>query len=174
MSAPAATLPGRSQHLKKASQSSDARRRRKKGCNRRVPSLRRSRCGLRCKHATGMFAYAAASEKHFARSERRRDRLQRSQGAERSGSPLAEKASAFFDSLKSPPGTSPADFASCQKASQSFAACRRRKKMKSFFRRRVRRKNTLRGASVAGAIGYEAQSEANLPCRKRRQPFSTK
>ena len=48
-----------------------ARRRRKKGCNRRVPSSRRSRCGLRCKHAAGMFAYAAASEKHFARSERR-------------------------------------------------------------------------------------------------------
>ena len=46
--------------------------------------------------------------------------------------------------------------------------------MISFFRRRVRRKNTLRGASVAGAIGHEAQSEANLPCRKRRQPFSTK
>ena len=51
-----------------------ARRRRKKSCNRRGPSSRRSRCGLRCKHAAGMFAYAAASEKHFARSERRRDR----------------------------------------------------------------------------------------------------
>ena len=80
----------RSQRVKKASQSSraavgsyaairmrpapcgyTARRRRKKVCNREVPSSRRSRCGLRCKHASGIFAYAAASEKHFARSERR-------------------------------------------------------------------------------------------------------
>ena len=71
----------RSQRVKKASQSSraavgsyaairmrpapcgyTARRRRKKCCSRRVPSSRRSRCGLRCKHAAGMFAYAAASE----------------------------------------------------------------------------------------------------------------
>ena len=63
-----------------------ARRRRKKSCNRRGPSSRRSRCGLRCKHATGMFAYAAASEKLFARSERRRGRL-RPRGAERSDTP---------------------------------------------------------------------------------------
>ena len=87
----------RSQRVKKASQSSAARRRRKKVCNREVPSSRRSRCGLRCKHASGIFAYAAASEKHFARSERRRTR----QGPrrKRSESPLAEKALAFFDSL---------------------------------------------------------------------------
>ena len=41
-----------------------------------------------------------------------------------------------------------------KKASQSSAARRRRKKIKSFFRRRVRRKNTLRGASVeSSAMG---------------------
>ena len=71
-----------------------------------------------------------------------------------------------------------------EKASQSFAARRRRKKIKSFFRRRVRRKNTLRGASVESSAtwgprrspakrvrwGEEAQrSERRLPlCGGRR------
>src|SRR5699024_5120905 len=58
-----------------------------------------------------VFPAACTSEKHFARSERRRDRLQRSRGAERSESPLAEKASAFFDRL-SPPAL-PAGAAFC-------------------------------------------------------------
>ena len=62
-----------------------------------------------------------------------------------------------------------------EKASQSFAARRRRKKIKSFFRRRVRRKNTSREASVAWTAisGPKAQSAADPPWRKRRQPFST-
>ena len=64
-------MEGPLQCVEKASQSFAARRRRKKSCNRKVPSSRHSRCGLRYKHATGMFAYAAASGKHFARSERR-------------------------------------------------------------------------------------------------------
>ena len=71
-----------------------ARRRRKKGCNRRVPSSRRSRCGLRCKHAAGMFAYAAASEKHFARSERRRTRQGPRRRAERT--PFGGKGVSLF------------------------------------------------------------------------------
>ena len=60
-----------------------------------------------------------------------------------------------------------------KKASQSSAARRRRKKIKSFFRRRVRRKNTLRGASVAGPVRGRGASAANPLWRKRRQPFST-
>src|SRR5699024_11985557 len=54
-----------------------------------------------------------------------------------------------------------------------YAARRRRKKIKLFFRRRVRRKNTLRGASVAGPARGRGASAANPLWRKRRQPFST-
>ena len=44
-----------------------------------------------------------------------------------------------------------------------YAARRRRKKIKSFFRRRVRRKNTLRGASV------ESSAMGGRPRRKRSE-----
>ena len=56
---------------------------------------RRVRAAHRREKSDVVFPAACTSEKHFARSERRRDRL-RSRGAERSESPLAEKASAFF------------------------------------------------------------------------------
>ena len=49
-----------------------------------------------------------------------------------------------------------------------YTARRRRKKIKSFFRRRVRRKNTLRGASVAGPVRGRGASAANPLWRKRR------
>ena len=43
--------------------------------------------------------------------------------------------------------------------------------MKSFFRRRVRRKNTLRGASVAGPIRDRGASAANPPLAEKASAF---
>src|SRR5699024_2676092 len=68
-----------------------------------------------------------------------------------------------------PSGPADLQILACQKASQSSAARRRRKKIKSFFRRRVRRKNTLREASVeSSAIGGRPRRRAE------RDPFGGK
>src|SRR5699024_1960105 len=56
-----------------------------------------------------------------------------------------------------------------KKASQSFAPRTARNKIKAFFRRRVRRKNTLRGASV------ESSATSGRPRRRaQRDPFGGK